>query len=142
MARAKGKGSYFSIEDSAGSTLRNISPYIDSVDVSHDTDMLDITTLGSEARTFDSGLTNCTFTISGVWDNTATTGSRTVLASLRGLETTVGFEYGPAGNGSGAIKESGECFVSNYGESAPVGEMVRFTASIQVSGAVTSGTFT
>lgn len=142
MARAKGKDAVFLIEDSAGSTLRDISIYVDSVDATNDIDMLDITTLGAEARAFDSGLTNCTYTISGIWDDTASTGSRTVLRSLVGLETSVGFEYGPEGGSGGTVKESGECYVASYAESAPVGEMVRFTATIQVTGAVTIGTFT
>lgn len=141
MARAKGKDSYFAIEDSAASTLRNISIYVDSVEISHDTDMLDITTQGAEARAFDSGLTNCTITVGGIWDDTASTGSWTVFKSLLGLETTVGFEYGPEGNTAAMEKWSGEVFVANYSESAPVADMVRWTAQLQVSGAITFGTF-
>lgn len=141
MARAKGKDQYFSIEDAAGTTLRNISPYVNSVSASNECDMLDITCLGAEARAFDSGLTNATFTIGGVWDDTADVGTRTVLAGLYGLETSVGFEYGPEGNASGAIKESGECFVQAYNEEGDVGGMVMFTATIQVTGAKTVGTF-
>lgn len=142
MARAKGKDQYFSIEDSAGTTLRNISPYINSISSNWECDMLDITCLGAEARAFDSGLTNKSFSIGGVWDDTASTGSRTVLAGLVGLETSVGFEYGPEGNASGAIKESGECFVQAYNEEADVGGMVMFALTVQVTGDVTVGTFT
>lgn len=141
MARAKGKDQYFSIEDAAGSTLRNISPYITSISAGNDCDMLDITCCGAEARAFDSGLTNATFTINGVWDDTADVGSRTVLAGLYGSETSVGFEYGPKGNGAGAIKESGECFVAAYNEDGEVGGMVMFVATVQVTGSKTIGTF-
>ena len=141
MARAKGKDQYFAIEDSAGSTLRNISPYINSIEAGNECDMLDITCLGAEARAFDSGLTNSTFTIGGVWDDTADVGTRVVLAGLYGNESSVGFEFGPEGNGAGAIKESGECFVQAYNENGEVGGMVMFTATIQVTGSKTVGTF-
>lgn len=136
-----GKDSYFGVEDSAGTTLRNLTPYINSIDFNQENDTHDDTTMGQEGHTFRAGLTNGSITISGVWDKTATTGSNTVLQSLVGLETTVGFEYGPEGNTAGMVKKSGECVLSSYAESAPVADLVTFTASFQISGSVTAGVF-
>lgn len=136
-----GKDAYIAVEDSAGTTLRNISPYVNSTEFAQSNDNHDDTTYGAEGHTFRNGLTNGTFTIQGLWDDTASTGSHTVLQSLVGIETTVGFEFGPEGNGSGAVKLSGECVLSDYSQSAPVADLVSFSATFQISGSVTVGTF-
>lgn len=142
MSAAHGKDSYFAVEDSAGSTLRNISPYIKNIDVTYANDQSDTTTKGAEGHTYRPGLTTGTISITGLWDQTASTGSRTVLRSLVGVEITVGFEYGPEGNTSGQIKDSGECVLVSYKESSPIDDMVAFSAEFNISGDVTSGTFT
>lgn len=136
-----GKDSYFAIEDSAASTLRNISPYVNSVEFSQANDNHDDTTFGAEGHTFRNGLTNGTITVQGLWDDTASTGSHTVIQSLVGIEVSVGFEFGPEGNATGAVKLSGECVLSDYSQSAPVADLVSFSATFQISGGVTAGTF-
>lgn len=141
MANAHGKDAYFAVEDSTATTLRNISPYVVTVDVTQDVEANDTTTLGAEGRTWRPGLTAGTISVAGLWDDTASTGAQTVLQSLAGVETSVGFEYGPEGNGAGAVKLSGECVMTQYTENVDVGDMVRFTAQFNISGSVTVGTF-
>lgn len=141
MANAHGKDSYFAVEDSAASTLRNISPYVKSVDFNRSQDANDTTTKGAEGKTYRPGLTDGEIRLTGLWDDTASTGSYTVLSSLMDLEITVGFEWGPEGNGSGAVKYSGECVLTQYDEGSPVDDMVAFTATLRISGTVTVGTF-
>lgn len=141
MAAAHGKDSYFSVEDSAGTTLRNITPYIKSLDFNRSNDANDTTTKGAEGKTYRPGLTDGEIRITGLWDDTASTGSYTVLQSLLGVEITVGFEYGPEGNTTGMEKLSGECILTQYDESSPVDDMVAFTATLKISGDVTKGTF-
>lgn len=136
-----GKDMYFAVEDSAGSTLRDISPYLNSVEFAQENELADTTTAGAEGRTFRQGLTNGSISLAGLWDDTASTGSQTVLSGLVGLEVTTGFEWGPEGNATGAVKYSGECVLESYTESAPVGDMLAFTASLRISGSVTVGTF-
>lgn len=136
-----GSVTYFAVEDSAGSTLRDLSALLDSVDFSQENDSHDNTTFGATGHTFQAGLTNGTISIAGLWDKTASTGTETVLQSLVGHETPVSFEYGPEGNASGSVKKSGECILTAYNESSPVGDLVKFTATLQISGAVTVGTF-
>src|SRR5688572_741492 len=101
MAAAHGKDSYFSVEDSAAATLRNISPYVKSIDFARSNDANDTTTKGAEGYTYRPGLTDGEISLTGLWDDTATTGSYTVLSSLLGIEVTVGFEYGPEGSTTG-----------------------------------------
>ena len=138
-----GKDAAFLLEDSAGTTLRNIGPYLTSVDFSMENDTHDTTTLGDEAHEYITGLTNATITLNGFWDKTATVGSATVLDTLFGLDAvTVGFEYGPEGNTSTNVKYSGECILQSLDYSSPVADLITFTATLQVSGAVTKGTFT
>lgn len=141
MAGAHGKDSYIAIEDSAGTTLRNITPYVKSVDFNRSNDANDVTTKGAEGKAYRPGLTDGEIRLTGLWDDTASTGSYTVLKSLLGIETTVGFEWGPEGNGSGAEKASGECVLTQYDEGSPVDDMVAFTATLKISGDVTYGTF-
>ena len=141
MAAAHGKDSYFSVEDSAGTTLRNITPYIKSIDFNRSNDANDTTTKGAEGKTYRPGLTDGEIRLTGLWDDTASTGSYTVLQSLLGVEITVGFEYGPEGNTTGMEKMSGECVLTQYDESSPVDDMVAFTATLKISGDVTKGTF-
>ena len=141
MAAAHGKDSYFSIEDSAATTLRNITPYLKSVDFNRSNDANDTTTKGAEGKTYRPGLTDGEIRLTGLWDDTASTGSYTVLQSLLGVEVTVGFEWGPEGNTTGMEKLSGECVLTQYDESSPVDDMVAFTATVKISGDVTKGTF-
>lgn len=141
-ASKHGKDSYFSLEDSAGSTLRNISPYITSTEWNVSNDTHDNTTYGSEGHTFQTGLTNGTIVINGFWDKTASVGSATVLDSLLGLDTTtMGFEYGPEGNTATNVKYSGECILQDLSYSSPVADLITFSATLQITGDITKGVF-
>ena len=136
-----GKDAYFAVEDSAGTTLRNISSDVTTVNFDQSNDIHDNTTFGAEGHTFQGGLTSGKITVNGWFTVTASTGTDTVLRSLVGHETPVDFEYGPEGNASGARKKSGACVLESYNVSNPVADLVSFTAAFQISGSVTEGTF-
>lgn len=137
-----GKDAVFSLEDSAGSTLRNLSTNLTNVAFSRSNDQHDTTTYGAEGHTFIAGLTNGTISLTGFWDDTASTGTATVLDSLVGLDSvTLGWEYGPEGSASGAVKYSGECILVSLEYTSPVADLVAFTAQLQISGDVTKGTY-
>jgi hypothetical protein len=138
MAFYHGKGLVFKIDNAAG-TLQTLTAYVDSVDLDNSIDLGDTTTAGAEDKTFVSGQAEHDLSISGKWDDTATTGADPVLSGLIGLETSSTFEFGPAGSAAGKIKKSGECFMTGYKVSAPVGGVVTFTADFKVTGAVTQG---
>lgn len=141
MAKYHGKNAHLALEDSGATTLRTISPYCDSIEIDRSTGMADSTTMGLEDKTFVSGLSEATFSLAGKWDDTVTSGPDVVLAGNVGNDVSVGFEFGPAGNATGKVKYSGECFVSKYQVSAPLEGVVKFTATLQVTGPVTRGTF-
>lgn len=137
-----GKDSVFSVEDSAASTLRDLSSNLTNVAFGRSNDLHDTTAFGAEGHTFIAGLTNGTITLTGWADTTATTGTLTVLDSLLGLDAiTVGWEYGPLGNGSGAVKYSGECVLESLEVSDPIADLVSFVATLRISGDVTKGTY-
>jgi hypothetical protein len=114
---------------------------LDSVEFNQENDTHDNTTFGAEGHTFAGGLTNGTISLGGLWDKTASTGSHTVLQSLVGHEIPVGFEYGEEGNTVGMVKLSGECLLESYSQSSPVADLVKFQATLRISGSVTPGTF-
>lgn len=140
MAFYHGKGLAFKI-DNAGGTLQTLTAYVDSVDLDNSIDMGETTTAGAEDKTYVSGQAEHDLSISGKWDDTATTGPDAVLFGLIGLETSSTFEFGPGGGTTGKVKYTGECFMVGYKASAPVGGVVTFTADFKVTGAVTRSTF-
>jgi hypothetical protein len=131
-----GKGLAFKIDSAAGS-LQTLTSYVDSVDLDSSVDVGDTTTAGAEDKTFVSGQAEHSLSISGKWDDTATTGPDAVLDGLRGLETSSTFEFGPGGSTAGKVKYTGECFMTGYKRSAPSGGVVTFTADFKITGAVT-----
>lgn len=140
MAFYHGKNLAFKIDNAAG-TLQALTSYVDSVDLDNSVDMGETTTAGAEDKTFVSGQAEHDLSISGKWDDTASTGPDAILTGLIGLETTSTFEFGPGGSASGKVKKSGECFLTGYKASAPVGGVVTFTADFKITGAVTQGTW-
>lgn len=140
MAFVHGKGTVFKIDNAAG-TLQTLTTYVDSVDISHTVDTAETTTMGAEAKTYLSGQSDGTLNVSGKYDSTASTGPDVVLQGLVGLETTSTFEVGPEGSSAGKIKYTGECFLTSYAISAPVGDVVSFSADFQVTGAITKTTW-
>lgn len=141
MSRYHGKDAYLGLEDSGATTLRAIGDYCDSIEIDRNVGMADSTTISQEDKTFLPGLAEATISLSGKWDDTATSGPDVVLAGNVGNDVSVGFEFGPAGNATGKVKYSGECFVSKFQVSAPLEGIVKFTATLQVTGAVSRGTF-
>ena len=79
-------------------------------------------------------ISSFTISISGMYD-------ATVDGYLKGgaEPASRSFEYQPTGT-SGESKYTGECILTSYSLSSPVGDVVTFTADFQVTGDVTRGT--
>lgn len=130
----------FRITDT-GSTLRDLSKYV-----------IEVSELPGERPVFnaesfaDGGpyllpLTErAIFTVRLKWSDDAN-GPDAVLGPLSRYETAVAFDFGPIGSGSGSIKYSGDCFVSNFTVNPAVGGDVECVATIEVHGTVTRGTY-
>ena len=137
MAFVAARSSSFKL-DNAAVSLTDISAYVDSVSgIANTTDMAETTTFGSISKTFQGTLRNGdSISVSGKWDATL----NTQITALLGLSTSSTFDYSPAGTGTGAPKVTGECFVSSYEVSSSVADLVTFSLSLQITGAVTWGT--
>jgi len=143
MAFSHGKGAAFSLDDNTGS-LTDISTYLDEVGFPQTIETGETTTFQSTggAKTYVVGLRDATVTLSGKFDPTVDALIEGDISSLSaGSINTVSFEYGPAGSAASAVKYSGEALITNYEVSAPVGDVVTFSCDLQVTGAVTRGTF-
>lgn len=132
-----GKNSVFKLDNAAGS-LQDLSAYITDISgLNNTTAMIDTTTLGDSSLEYTPGLRNGdTITLNGNYDATP----NTQFTALLGATTSSTFEYSPAGTTAGLPKASGECFVSSYALSSAVADVVKFTVSLQITGAVTWGT--
>jgi len=130
-----GKSVDFALDDTGG-TSRNISDTLNSVDFPETTETADTTAFGSSSRSFIVGLETATISISGLWD-------ATVDGYMKGgtEPASRSFIYGPAGSTGGNVKYTGEAIMTNYSVSSPVGDVVTYSADLQVTGAVTRGTY-
>jgi hypothetical protein len=136
MAFVHGKSAAFKLDDSGG-TLRDLSAYLDDVSMPRSIETAETTTFGSSAKTYITGLTDATISISGKFDSTADG----YLAGVVGQTATLSFEYGPEGTAGGKVKYSGECIMTSYEIGATVGDAVTASAELQITGAVTRGTW-
>jgi len=141
MAFFDSKVSKFRIDDT-GSVLRDLSPYITDVrGLPGVRNLNEVTALGDSGAKFVPGLEDVTIALSGIFDDTATSGPDAVLGPLRTHTSAVDFEYGPEGSGTGDVKYSGTCWMLSYELRSRVGDKVEWTAALQVEGVVSRGTF-
>lgn len=135
MAFVHGKSSVFKLDNASGS-LTDISAFVNNVDFPETADVAETSVLGASNKTYIVGLKDATISLSGLFDATADA----IFGAVVGQTATLSFEYSPEGTASGKIKYTGECILTNYAMSSPVGDVVAYSADLQVSGAVTRGT--
>ncbi len=99
-------------------------------------DAHDVTEYGDMDHVWSGGLGGGTFSISGIYDDTAGTGPRAVLEPLIGSVVTVIRQ--PAGAGAGKAQDEVEALLTKYVETSPVADMVTWSADFNLSGAVDS----
>lgn len=136
MAFVHGKSAVFKLDDSGG-TLRDLSSYLEDVSFPRSIETAEVTTFGSSAKSYITGLTDATISLSGKFDSTADG----YLAGVVGQSATLSFEYGPAGSTGGNVKYLGECILTSYEVGATVGDAVTATVELQVTGAITRTTW-
>jgi hypothetical protein len=129
-----GKSTHFEIDDTGG-VSRDISDTLTSVDFPETIETAETTAFGSTSKSYIVGLRDATISVSGIWD-------ATVDSYFIGTEpASRSFIYGPAGDTVSNVEYSGECILTSYSISNPVGDVVTFSADFQVTGDVTRGTF-
>jgi predicted secreted protein len=135
MAFVHGKDSVFKLDNASGS-LTDISAFVNNVDFPETADVSESSVLGGSNKTYLVGLRDASIGLTGFFDATADA----IFGAVLGQSATLSFEYSPEGTSSGKIKYTGECILTNYAMSSPVGDVVAYSADLQVSGAVTRGT--
>lgn len=133
MAFIHGKGTAVSLDGD------DLSAYTNNVEWSRPADTHDVTTFGKNSKVYQGGLLDGTATLTGVYDNTASTGPAAVIEPLLGQ--TAPFVYEPEGSGSGKPVKTVDVVVGEYAETAPVADMVTWTVTLQMSDdvAITTG---
>ena len=134
MAFVHGKSSVFKLDNASGS-LTDISAFVNNVDFPETADVAETSVLGASNKTYIVGLKDATISLSGLFDATADA----IFGAVVGQTATLSFEYSPEGTASGKIKYTGECILTNYAMSSPVGDVVAYSADLQVSSAVSRG---
>ena len=135
MAFVHGKNSVFKLDNSGGS-LTDISTYVNNVDFPETADVAETSTLGSSNKSFVVGLKDATISVSCLWDSTV---DGYIMGGTEPSTRT--FIFGPAGSTSGYVKYTGECILTNYSVSNPVGDVVTYSLDLQCTGGVTRGTY-
>ncbi len=130
MAFVHGKDTFVSY----GGT--DISAFIKSSDFNQSADTHDTTTYGQTGHTYQSGLTDGTYDMEGVFDNGASGTPEVVLRAALGGSTGGAVLFQPEGAGSGLSQFSFTGVVESLNISDPVDDMVTWSASIKISGAV------
>src|SRR5688500_1568252 len=126
MAFVHGKGVVYSIDGD------DLSAYSSSVTFSRSSDTHDVTTFGKDSKVYAPGLKDGTAKIEGIYDNTASTGPGAVLRALIGA-AAVTLVYKPEGTGASKPIATVDALVNSYEESAPVADMITFSAELQLS---------
>lgn len=128
MSRVHGKNTVIKL---AGT---DISQYCTKSSLTRDADIHDTTTYGLDDYRYDGGLKKGDSSIEGVYDSTAVTGPRALIAPLIG--TTVAYIRQVEGAGSGKPQDSCNVVVGKYVESNPVADYVTWSLDLKVSGPV------
>ncbi|HEY9338826.1 MAG TPA: hypothetical protein VIQ79_30540 [Kribbella sp.] len=132
MAFVHGRTTSVTVATKDISAFCKTSSYEGSADV-HET-----TGYGKNAKTKSGGLLDGKFTCGGTYDNTASTGPRNALKPLLG--TTVTVLYKIEGTGTGKPLDTFSGVLNKYVETAPVDDMVTWSAEIEVSDVVVTTT--
>lgn len=129
----------------------DLSTYCKEVSFPSKMDTAETSTFGTQVKTYVQGLADRTLATSGSWEGIAAALSDTTAANptsfdalvsgLIGAAQEVAFAYGPTGNAAGAIKYIGRAILTDYQVMGGIGSLVEFSASFQVTGNVTRGSF-
>ena len=136
MAFRAGTTSALYITTAAGS-LSNVSPYADSTSSDLSSNQLDVSVFGAQAQAFLNGQTTGNISIGGPLDAPM----HTIISGLYSSGSSSAFVYGPGGSVASQARLSGVVNVSSYGISTSASGRVEYSAGLQVTGAITAGTF-
>lgn len=141
VSRFPSKDISFALDDDSG-TLRVLTGLTEVSGLPGVKEHIEATAVGDTGTQWVESLERVEFTISGWYDVTVNTGTKTVLSGVRAKADYEGtFEYGPEGSASTKEKISGEAVLVDLDYITRLGEVVGFRALLRVAGGITFGTY-
>ncbi len=141
MAYVDGRASRFRIADADG-VMRDLSAYITEVSGLPGARALnDVTALGDAGARFMPGAEGVSFTLRGLFSDTAVSGVDAVLGALRYHTAPTAFEYAPSGTAAGSARYYGNCWVAAYELHSRSGALVSWEAALRVDGSTARGVY-
>jgi hypothetical protein len=136
MAFRAGTTSAFYIT-TAGGSLSNVSSWADSASSDLSASQLDVSAFGTQAQAFINGQTTGQISISGPLDAPM----HTILTGLWASGSNSAFIYGPGGSVASQARIAGTVNVAGVTEQSSASGRSEYSATLQITGAVTVGTF-
>lgn len=122
----------------AANALQNLSAYADSLSVPQGRVQLDVTAFGNDAEAFIVGVKKSgQISMSGPMDVTV----YTQLTTAQDAGSLLGFIYGPAGSVATQPRVAGSVYVVDTSFDSSAKDRVNYSATLQISGALSNGTF-
>lgn len=115
----------------------NIAAFCSSIETARTVDSIDTTTFAAGGHTYQGGMTDGSISLSGTYDDGGT-GPKAIIEPLMEDGQLVAAVYRPEGTGSGKPEQTCNVLVTTYSESSAVGDMIKWSAEMQISGAVTN----
>jgi hypothetical protein len=115
---------------------QNISPFTKNSSLEKSAKTHDVTGYGVDDELHAGGLRGHTFTCSGVYDNTVTTGPHNVLNGQEG--NTLAILRQMEGLGAGKPQDSFNAILEKYVTTSPHDDMTTWSADFKVTGPVNS----
>lgn len=120
----------------------NLSDTLNEISLPREIETAETTTFGTQDKTYITGLSDATVSLSGMFDATVDSAINTLITNLKsGSIASASFAYGPAGSAGGKPKFTGNALITSYEVSSPVGDVVTYSLELQVTGGVTGSTF-
>jgi hypothetical protein len=137
MATASSHGSKAALSIDA----KVITPWTAQSELKRTSDKSEVTAYGSIGHEYadTEGLKAHSFTCSGWYDKTATTGTEAVLGGQEGRNLVIVF--GPEGTTTGRPKHTFTAHLDDFVLTVPVADIVKWSATFTVSGAVVTATY-
>lgn len=132
----------FVMLDGVNGAGTNVSRYADNFSWPQSVDTPDVSAFGTAAKAFTNGLTDGDIvTISGAYDAAMFIQLTQLKAAQSAGSSTTTILWGPGGSVANEAKISAEALVAQVSLSSSVGGRVELSASLQITGAVTNGTW-
>jgi len=120
----------------------NLSNTLNEISMPREIETAETTAFGDQDKTYITGLSDATVSLSGMFDATTDSAIATIITNLKsGSIASASFTYGPSGSASSNPKFTGEALVTSYEISSPVADVITYSLELQVTGGVTASTY-